>query len=409
MVEIHARGARRRPVIGVVYVARGALPRAGGIQEHLDRVATSMGDRGYIVRVLAARIDDQPFTRLNTTLRVQKFPAFVHDRVTTEPFPLSTRRRVRMLPVALTAVPGIDRLGLYHRLREATLSGVIAALSPGFAWAFMSADVVHAMGGEAQAHAALAVSRHNRLPFVITPFAHPGFWGDDELNLRLYREADAVVALLDGEARWLEEKGVDRAKIHVIGVAAPEAPALISPISVTKPLVLCLGVKRPYKYRLLLEAIKHVKRSDVRFAFVGPRTPDWDRDISSIDDPRVLDIPKVDEREKWEWLAAADLLCLASVSEIMPVTILEAWRNGRPVVVARGRWTADLVDDGQNGTIVPPQAEAVAEAIEALLADPARAHSMGESGRLKVEAKYAAAAVSAAHERLYRSLEGAKG
>lgn len=315
-----------------------------------------------------------------------------------------------MLPLMLGAAPGVDRLVGYHRFRERTLPLALSGLAPAFERAFKDsgAQVVHAMGGEAQAHAALRAARRLGLPFVVTPFAHPGHWGDDDLNLRLYRAADAVCPLLAGEGRWLEANGVDGAKIHVIGVPAADPPPGVERAPDGPPLVLCLGVKRRYKYALLLEALPLVGRPDVRFAFVGPETPDWPADTRGLDDARVLDVPKVDELRKWGWLEGCALLVLPSVSEIMPVSILEAWRMGRPVVVAEGRWTSDLVEDGRDGIIVPPRAEALAEAIEAVLADPARGRAMGEAGRRKVEERYAAAAVSAAHERLYEGLAGAK-
>lgn len=394
--------------MNVVYVARSALPRAGGIQEHMDRVARALTRSGHVVRVLAARVDDRPFTRSNTTLRAQWFRPFMRDLVRTEPFPLSALRRARMAPVALGALPGADRLLGYHRVRRATTPAVVRALAPGFAEIFRRADVVHAMGGEPHAYAAYHAAHALHLPFVVTPFAHPGHWGDDELNLSLYRKADAVVALLDGEKRWLAEEGIPAERIHVIGVASPDAPERIEPRTKEKPVVLFLGRKLRYKYELLLEAIPRIA-ADVQFVFVGPQTPEWAQDLAAIDDPRVVDVPKVDDREKWSWLASSDVLCLPSTSEIMPVSILEAWQIARPLVVARGRWTTDLVQDGRNGLTVPPDPEAVARAIEAVLADPAKARSLGEAGRQTVRRNYAAAAVSAAHERLYRSLVGAKG
>jgi glycosyltransferase involved in cell wall biosynthesis len=397
--------------VNVVYDSRSALPRAGGIQEHLDRLSRTLTRRGHVVRVLAARIDDAAFTRTNTTLRAQAFRPFMSDLVRVEPYPLTARRRLRMWPVALGALRGSDPIFGYHRLRRWALPSVVRALAPAFAPIFRRADVAHAMGGEAQAYAAFTAAKALHLPFVITPFAHPGAWGDDPLNLGLYAQADAVVALLDGEARWLAENGVNAARIHTIGVAAPEpvADPRLPDLQPGPPIVLFLGRKAAYKYRLLLDALPHV-RADARFVFLGPPTDEWLRDVASLrEDPRVIDVPKVDERTKWGWLAAATMLCLPSVSEIMPVSILEAWQMSLPLVVAEGRWTADLVTDGRNGLVVPPEPRALARAIEEVLADTARARKLGEAGTATVQQKYAAAAVSAAHERLYGSLVGAKG
>lgn len=409
--------------MNVVFVTRGALPRAGGIQAHQDAIARTLAAQGHAVTIYAARIDDEPFDRQNTILGAQRFPGFVRDGVKTEPFPLGAFERGALLPTAVTGLPGADRLLGYHRVRAMLLPLVVRHVGGCFRRAFAGASIVHAMGGEPQAHAALAAARALGIPFVVTPFAHPGFWGDDELNLRLYRDADAVVPLLPGEKAWLLESGVSPDRVHVIGVPAPEPPAEAGGAPSGMPfeesrgdagrrrLVLCLGVKRRYKYKLLLEALPHVERRDVRFAFVGPESSEWHGDYveATESDDRTLSAGKVDEREKWGWLAACDLLCLPSVSEIMPVSILEAWRMERPVVVARGRWTHDLVEDGRDGIIAEPRPQALAEAIEQVLADPTRARQMGEAGRAKVEEHYTAAVVSAAHEQLYETLVGAKG
>lgn len=399
--------------MNVVFVTRGALPRAGGIQAHQQTIAHALQQRGHALTIYAARVDDRPYDRLNTILGAQRFDAFATQGVRTMPFPI--KRRAALLPTAASALPGIDRVVGYHRTRALTLPLVVRVLGARFREAFATQrrpDVVHAMGGEPQAHAALEAARAVGAAFVVTPFAHPGFWGDDDLNLDLYKAADAVVALLPMERDWLVDHGVPADRVHVIGVPAPEPHP--DPLDVEKagPLVLCLGVKRRYKYKLLLDALPHLHDRSTRVAFVGPLTDEWRADLSALD-PRdaacVGAVAKVDEREKWGWLRVCDALCLPSVSEIMPVSILEAWRMARPVVVARGRWTHDLVSDGVDGIIVEPRPEALAEAIESVLADPQRARAMGEAGRKKVEERYTAAVVSAAHERLYEALVGAKG
>lgn len=395
--------------LDVACVSRSAQPRSGGIEAHMQRTAEGLVERGHRMRVFAARIDDRPFTRTNTTIGAQSFGPFVRGGVQTHPVPAGLGRRLRMLPAALGAIPGADRLG-YDRVRELTLSSVVAGLAPGFASALGDATHVHGWGGEPLMHAARTAARDRGIPFLITPFAHPGHWGDDPLNARLYRDADLVIALLDGEARFYESLGVAPERIRVIGVAAPEPPQGTPPDVRPPhgigdgPLVLCLGVKRPYKYRALLDALPHIADPNVRFAFVGPETPDSQRDFAACRDPRVVRVGKVDEVEKWGWLGAATVLCLPSVSEIMPVSVLEAWRTATAVVVAEGRFTRDLVTDGTDGIVCAGEGEAIAKAIGKVLADPAAAEQMGQAGRAGVARRYEPGAIVAAHEEAYESL-----
>ena len=248
-----------------------------------------------------------------------------------------------------------------------------------------------------------SATRSGNKPFVVTPFAHPGHWGDDLLNARLYKAAESVIALLPGEADFYTTLGVKRDLITVIPVAAPP---LQEGSSVTKDarIVLCLGVKRRYKYKALLDAIPRVTAPDVRFVFVGPETSESEADFATADDPRIVRIGKVDESGKWGWLHAADVLCLPSVSEILPVSILEAWRTETAVVVAEGRFTRDLVSDGEDGIVSAGDAESIASAVEEALADPDRLRAMGRAGAAKVAERFEPAMVVAQHEALYAAL-----
>jgi phosphatidyl-myo-inositol dimannoside synthase len=390
----------------LAFVSRSAWPRAGGIEAHLRRAAHGLSGKGHRVRIWASRIDEKPFTRTNTTLGAQHFNAFFDGSVETAPLPVDTFARLGMLPAGLGSVPGMDRVAGYHAVREATLPSIVSALAPRLRRAFEPAGLIHSFGGEQLAVAAHRAARRAGLPFVVTPFVHPGHWGDDRMNLQMYRDADAVIALLAGEARFYASKGIRSERIHVVGVAAPEkgeATDVRKAHKIDGPLVVCLGVKRPYKYRGLLEALKHTSVK-ATFAFVGPHTPESVKDFAACDDARVIEVGKVDEGEKWGWLDAADASCLPSNSEILPVSILEAWRMGTPVVVAEGSFTRDLVDHGTDGIVCKADPISIAAAVEEILSDTRGGREMGRRGAAKVAERYEARGVCAHHEEIYASL-----
>jgi len=56
--------------------------------------------------------------------------------------------------------------------------------------------------------------------------------------------------------------------------------------------------------------------------------------MAIADRKHVLDAGRVSEGDKYDWLAAADLLCLPSLGETFGVVILEAWSVGTPAVVS---------------------------------------------------------------------------
>lgn len=390
----------------LAFVSRSAWPRAGGIEAHLRRVAHGLADEGHRVRIWASRIDEKPFTRTNTTLGAQHFNAFFDGAVETAPLPVDAFARLGMLPAGLGSVPGMDRVAGYHAVREATLPSIVASLAPRLRRAFEPAGLVHSFGGEQLGVASHHAARRAGVPFVVTPFVHPGHWGDDRLNVDMYRDADAVIALLAGEAAFYASKGIPEDRIHVVGVAAPdkgEPSDVRRAYKIDGPLVVCLGVKRPYKYRGLLEALKHTSVK-ATFAFVGPHTPESIKDFAACDDPRVIEVGKVDEGEKWGWLDAADAYCLPSNSEILPVSILEAWRMGTPVVVAEGSFTRDLVDHTRDGIVCKANSVAIAAAVEEILSDAKAGLQMGRRGAAKVAERYEARRICAAHEEIYASL-----
>lgn len=89
-------------------------------------------------------------------------------------------------------------------------------------------------------------------------------------------------------------------------------------------------------------------------------------------------------------LARADVFVLPSFAEGVPVVLMEAMATGLPVVTTRIAGIPELVEDGVSGLVVPPgDAVALADALAALLADPARREEMGAAGRAHVAAEHA--------------------
>ncbi len=90
---------------------------------------------------------------------------------------------------------------------------------------------------------------------------------------------------------------------------------------------------------------------------------------------------------------AADVFCLPSFAEGVPVVLMEAMACGVPVVATYITGVPELVTDGVEGfTITPGRADLVADAL-ARLVDPGLRQRMGRAGRAKVEAGYDIAAV----------------
>ncbi|WP_051688198.1 glycosyltransferase family 4 protein [Desulfofalx alkaliphila] len=88
-------------------------------------------------------------------------------------------------------------------------------------------------------------------------------------------------------------------------------------------------------------------------------------------------------------LAALDVFVLPSVTEGLPLTILEALAARRPVVAAGVGGIPEVIQHDQTGILVEPKEPvALAAAIGELLNNPAKAKKLGEAGRRLVEKKF---------------------
>lgn len=263
--------------------------------------------------------------------------------------------------------------GLMHTIKRRPwlVPGLFFSLVRALRRASRDADVVHA-------HwlAGAAVARLAGKPFVVTLHGtgSAGRFADLELAARhpwlvrfLLRPARSVICVSDRLAEAVRACGIE-ARVIPNGV---QIPASIGEED-GEPYVLYAGRLAAEKgIRELAEATRGMR---LVAAGDGPL-----RELL----PGALGFVPHDELERL-YERAAVVVC-SSYREGLPLCVIEAMAYGRPVVATAVGGIPQLVEDGRTGFLVPPgDAEALREALERVLADPALRRRLGSAGRERI-------------------------
>ena len=103
-----------------------------------------------------------------------------------------------------------------------------------------------------------------------------------------------------------------------------------------------------------------------------------------------------------EWLGAMDVFTMPSLSEGLPLSLLEAMAAGLPPVVTEVGGMPEVVRDRETGFIVPPRnVESLANRISLLLGNPALATRMGVAARDRIVDRFTLDQMVAAYRDVY--------
>lgn len=106
-------------------------------------------------------------------------------------------------------------------------------------------------------------------------------------------------------------------------------------------------------------------------------------------------------------LGAADVFVLPSLSEGVPLALLEAMVAGRPIVATAVGDVPAVLEGGRAGVLVPPgEAAALASAVADLLADPARARRLSVAAAARAAEAYTVDHMLERYVSLYERLLG---
>lgn len=390
--------------MNLLYCLTAYPPSTGGAQTHFHEIAKSLSGP-HTVRVLCHWTENRTDWLRGVTLNAPGNATYTQDgvKVTQMNFEPAERKRLAFWAWAYYVVMGAS----VRHISQALYQKLEQAIGP--------VDVVHAgrAGREFLAWAALKLARVRHIPFVFTPFHHPKWSGWRwRWYARLYREADAVMALTQAEKKLLQKMGVRPERIHVIG-HAPQPPAQMPGpgyFGSGAPVVLFLGQKYAYKgIAQLLRAMPAVwqKFPETRFAFIGPRTAYSQRLFRGVNDARVIEKDTVSEPDKWAALADCAVFCLPSRQESFGGVFAEAWLAGKPVIGGDIPAIREVIQPGRDGELVSASSHELAEKLIRLLSDPDRCQALGEQGRHKAREQFNWERVAQAQAAVYQQLRSA--
>jgi len=255
---------------------------------------------------------------------------------------------------------------------------------------------LHAHFGTNSAAVALLCRALGGPPFSFTAhgtesFDHPRFI---KLGRKVERARFAIAVCDYGRAQLMRcTPPADWSKIHVVRCAPDPSGSDGEPPGVSDaPRFVCVARLSPEKGHLvLLEAARELASTGVDFEMTliggGPLRPEIAARIAELGlGARVRLAGSLSGSAVRKAISEARALVLPSLSEGLPVVLMEALVLGRPVIATAVGGIPELVESGFDGWLIRPGSPtSLAAAMrEALLAPRDRLDEMGRRGRARV-------------------------
>jgi len=232
---------------------------------------------------------------------------------------------------------------------------------------------------------ATSIEEHGRIMGTTYPFAHNT---DPYLHKTLLKHAalaDVVLTPSEGSARWIKEN-IEAKRIEVVPHGC-DLPENVAPIP-EEFKAGYLGVWGPDKGLIyLILAWNSLNYKNVEFVFAG----DCGESLA-IMMPGLIDTGsryKILGRvpDTTPFYDSLSVYVQVSVTEGFGMPVLEAMAHGRPVIVTEGTGASFLVEDGEDGLVIPIRnPRAIADSLDYLKNHPEEAVRMGDRARKKAEA-----------------------
>lgn len=276
-------------------------------------------------------------------------------------------------------------------LRERRLVGnLCSSLEP---------DIVHTHGYRCDVlHG--GVARRNGIPVVATVHGFTGGgWKNsfyEFLQRRAYRAFDAVVAVSRPQLEQLAAEGIPRNRLHWVPNAHPGVDALPALMARSR-----LGLADDEVHVGFIGRLNHEKGPDLFLEAVAAL--DHTTVAVIVGDGRMQrDLEElaqrlgIEDRVVWagaqpdaaRLMRAFDVLVLSSRTEGTPIVLLEGMSAGVPIVATRVGGVPDVVTERHAALVQPEDHEALARAIDSVLADQESAQARCQLARDRLQSEF---------------------
>ncbi|MBN1178146.1 MAG: glycosyltransferase family 4 protein [Anaerolineae bacterium] len=389
----------------IVHVTHRAWPVVGGSEQYVQEVARRQVLDQHQVTVVATDAEDLSALWSGKGRRVSADAPRAHQGVRIERLP------VHYLPWGAVTAPALRRatwllsaMSGYAALPLARFSPWIPRLPQTLAETPADLLIAWNLTLEGLTAAVAREAARRQTPWVAMPLLHlgRGQFYTMRHQLELLRAARAVLAQTPLERAFLLERGIPAARVHLVspgvdpeGGARADGQRFRHKHAIDGPLVVTMGALCYDKgtHHLLAAARRFWEAGrPLTVALVGPRQEGVQRALARLG-PRERSMCRamglIPEAEKWDAVAAADVVALPSRTESFGIVFLEGWLCGKPVIGARSGAVPDVIDAGRDGLLVDfGDVGGLAAALAALIDDPNRAAEMGHHGREKVLERY---------------------
>jgi glycosyltransferase involved in cell wall biosynthesis len=282
-------------------------------------------------------------------------------------------------------------------------------------------DILHVHQAFGHAIVSIVVARVFRKKCIVK-IACAGEYGDLSVfsrfvgfqwAIRVLRQADYIVAISrEVEAELLRWNFPPKRILRIPNGVDSEFFKRSQPFPPRAPVrFVLIGRRHPQKgIDIALRACKLLAEQDLRGQFeiklYGDDYREYDyrslaQELGITDcveflphNPAILDI-----------LHLAHGLILPSRGEGMSNVLLECMSFEMPVIASKVSGSVDIVDDGVNGILIPPESrDALADAMATIIRDPDRATRLGQNARQKVMSFFSLDSVAQQYSELYTRL-----